>query len=571
VIQGWLALALPRPDRRLSRPAAEAVLAATPGKAGLLHAAALTALGAGDARRAAGLLEQAVRLTPASAILRNDVGVAWLAVGLPSKAAAALRSGLELEPANAALLGNLGLALRALGDASGAGERLAEALAHEPAATTFAVARAELLAASGQLDEAEAMLRELTCGEGAAEARLALGRVLLAMRRWGDAEACFERVLAEAPGDIPALCGLAEVIDDTRLGELEARLRAATPAAAREQLDLERALARLARLRGDVTEEGRRLRRALVLSPGHVETRVDFAKHQLRQGDFAAGWPAFEWRWRQPDSALPSRGLDRPRWLGEPLGGAAILLHAEQGFGSVIQFARFAPMVAAAGGRVTLEVPRPLERLMRSLEGVAEVVAAGEPVPDVTWRCPLMSLPLAFGTELASIPAQVPYLAADAAEAAAWNRRLPSGALRVGLAWSGGPGHYNDRRRSAPIAALEPIWRTPGVALVSLQPRGEPPSPVADVAAELADFAATAALIQALDLVVAVDTAVAHLAGALGKPVWILLPFAAEYRWLAGRDDSPWYPTARLFRQPAPGDWAAVATRVAAELTALAG
>jgi hypothetical protein len=215
-------------------------------------------------------------------------------------------------------------------------------------------------------------------------------------------------------------------------------------------------------------------------------------------------------------------------------------------------------------------VPAELVRLMRSLSGVEKVVARGEPLPAVAWQCPLMSLPLAFNTTLNTIPADVPYLHADREEIQRFTERLPR-KFRIGVAWAGSPGHYNDRRRSMPAEVLEPLADIADAAIISLQLRRGLEKDTftfehIDVSAYLTDFAATAAVIAALDVLVTVDTAVAHLAGALGKPVWILLPYAGEYRWLLDRDDSPWYPTARLFRQPSPGDWESVVRRVGHEL-----
>jgi hypothetical protein len=257
-------------------------------------------------------------------------------------------------------------------------------------------------------------------------------------------------------------------------------------------------------------------------------------------------------------------------WAGEPLHGASILLHAEQGYGDAIQFARYVPLVAAAQGHVILEVRQPLVRLMKSLAGAAEVIATGEPAPRIGWHCPLMSLPFVFRTALDSIPATVPYLSAPQTDINAWSNRLPRATMRVGLVWAGSAAHANDPLRSMPAAVMAPLEKVTGATFVSLQQRvagaGCPPFPCLDAGPELSDFSVTAAAVASLDLVISVDTSVAHLAGALAKPVWILLPFAGEYRWLADREDSPWYPTARLFRQPSPGAWVPVIDRVVREL-----
>jgi hypothetical protein len=250
-----------------------------------------------------------------------------------------------------------------------------------------------------------------------------------------------------------------------------------------------------------------------------------------------------------------------------------VLLHAEQGYGDTIQFCRYAPLVAARGARVVLGVPSALKTLMQSLDGVEEVVAQGSP-PAFDHHCPLLSLPLAFGTELASIPAPRAYLHADPGARARWAARLGArSGLRLGMAWSGSATHTNDANRSIRLEQLEPILHC-AVQAVSLQkdiravdaPALAQRTSIARFGEELKDFADAAALIAELDLVVCADTAVAHLAGALGKPVWILLPYVADWRWLRKRKKSPWYPSARLFRQSVAGDWSDVIDRVTAEL-----
>jgi hypothetical protein len=294
-------------------------------------------------------------------------------------------------------------------------------------------------------------------------------------------------------------------------------------------------------------------------------------------GDLATGFALYEARFEDPRLGTPARSLPWPRWSGvEPLAGQRILLHAEQGLGDTLQFARYAPLVAARGARVVLEVPAPLAGLLRPLDGVSAVIARGNPLPVVDCHCPLGSLPLALGTTLATIPASIPYLHADAVDVAAWQAQPGDRRPRVGLVWAGNRRHRNDRRRSLPLAALAPLARGPW-QLVSLQKdltlddaQRLAGWQAIDAGPRLGDFAATAAALTALDLVVTVDTAVAHLAGALGRPAWVLLPHAPDWRWLLGRADSPWYPTLRLFRQPRPGDWARVVRQVADALVAFA-
>lgn len=302
---------------------------------------------------------------------------------------------------------------------------------------------------------------------------------------------------------------------------------------------------------------------AIALNPDHVGARWNMSLLLLLMGDYAAGWREYEWRWRRP--ATPLRQCPEARWDGRPLDGAAILLHAEQGFGDTIQFLRYVPLVAAQGGRVILEVQPELRSLVQGLDGVASVHGRGDPLPPFDVECPLMSLPLAFGTLLDRVPGAVPYLRPDPAMAARWGERLGDGpGPKVGLVWAGNPLFRGDRSRSPGLRALQPLLDLPDIRFFGLQmgagrrdlPPAGGPSGFVDLGPEIHDFADTAAIMANLDLVVSSCTAPAHLAGSLGVPVWVALPFAPDWRWLLERADSPWYPTARLFRQPAPGDWA---------------
>jgi glutathione S-transferase len=274
------------------------------------------------------------------------------------------------------------------------------------------------------------------------------------------------------------------------------------------------------------------------------------------------------------------RNFTEPLWLGrEPLAGRTILLHAEQGFGDTLQFVRYAKRVSDLGATVLLEVQAPLKRLLSDIEGIAQVLARGEPLPRFDLHCPLMSLPLAFGTALSTIPADIPYLRAPADRVARWHARLGERrSLRVGIAWAGISLHKNNHQRSIALARFAALLAASGIEFVNIQKDITPADAAAlrghanliQIGDELRDFADTAAVISLLDLVVSADTSVVHLAGALGRPVWVLLPFSPDFRWLLGREDSPWYPTARLFRQPRFGDWESVLARVRDELERLA-
>ena len=316
-------------------------------------------------------------------------------------------------------------------------------------------------------------------------------------------------------------------------------------------------------------------RRASERDPAATDPHYNLALTLLLRGKFEEGWREMAWRWQTKTFIRQLQHVAAPEWRGEPLGDKTLFLHDEQGLGDTIQFCRFASL-AGTVAKVVLQVQRPLVRLVEGLPGVAQVIARGDPVPACAAHLPLLGLPAVFGTKLDTIPAPGGYLQAADADVAKWRQRLAGlPGLRVGLVWGGNPRlggtSYDqaDRRRSVSLAQLLPLAEV-GVSLVSLQ-KGDPARQAAgatihDWTAELHDMADTAALVTALDLVISVDTSVAHLAGALGRPVWLLNRYDNDWRWLLGRDDSPWYQSLRQFRQPKPGDWGAVVAAVAAAL-----
>lgn len=315
--------------------------------------------------------------------------------------------------------------------------------------------------------------------------------------------------------------------------------------------------------------------RALNLRPDYPDAHWNRSLASLLLGDFARGWVEYEWRWQVPALRQPVRPFGQPRWRGaEPLAGKTIFIYAEQGLGDTIHFCRYARPLAARGARVVLEVQPVLKTLLAQLEGVQTLIGRGEVPPEFDYECPLLSLPLAFGTDLDSIPAEQHYLVPDQQRVRTWQARLGIGSgMRVGLVWAGNPTLGNDRTRSVSLQMLTRL-AIPDVQLISLQKElrdgdrellAAHPE-ILHLGDELTDFADTAALMASLDLVISVDTAAAHLAGALGRPVWILQRFAPDFRWLLDREDSPWYPSARLFRQPRFGDWDTVIDEVALAL-----
>jgi tetratricopeptide (TPR) repeat protein len=421
----------------------------------------------------------------------------------------------------------------------------------------------------GRFDEALVSYDEgLSLSPGNAELLNRRGVALLELRRPLEALEDFTRVLDGDPDHLDALGNYGNAL--IKLNRPQEALavydRALALAPENAQLLTNRAVA-LRRL--DRPHEAlMSASRALVANPGFAQARFVESVARLTLGDFAAGWCGYEARWKVGLLASQRRNFAAPLWRGdESLAGKTILLHAEQGSGDTIQFARYAPLVAQHGAKkVILEVQHELKPLLSDIAGVDLVIARGAPLPDFDLHCPLLSLPLAFATDQATIPADIPYLTPPDERIAVWRGRLPKGRPLIGLTWSGGLWHDNDLNRSMKLASLAPLLDVAGIAFVSLQhdvrecdlPILQKLPNLFRFEARFGDFADTAAAISFLDAVISVDTAVAHLAGALGKPLLLLLPYAADYRWLRERQDSPWYPTAKLYRQPKFGDWDAV-------------
>jgi tetratricopeptide (TPR) repeat protein len=311
--------------------------------------------------------------------------------------------------------------------------------------------------------------------------------------------------------------------------------------------------------------------RAIALRPDYADAHFLKGLSSLVTGDFERGWIEYEWRRKAPAARITERDFPQPLWLGEDdIAGKTILLHSEQGFGDTIQFCRYAPLVAAYGARVIVEVEEPLRELMTGVAGAAQIIAKGRPLPDFDLQCPLLSLPLAFKTRLETIPSSPSYLRAPGQNLQNWDARLGMERRpKIGLAWAGNAKHVRDRERSIGLGHLLPLLDV-DATFVSLQKEvraadAEMLKKIGGILRfddELKDFSDTAALISRLDLVISVDTSIAHLAGALGKPVWVLLTHAPDWRWLLDRDGSPWYPTAGLFRQDDARAWDEVIARV---------
>ncbi|HEY4302071.1 MAG TPA: tetratricopeptide repeat-containing glycosyltransferase family protein [Candidatus Didemnitutus sp.] len=463
-----------------------------------------------------------------------------------------------------------------------------EAMAEFRSALTLDAGMAEaelnlgiLLEQDGRLDEAF-----VCCGRAAAnlpdrpEGHLALGNILFRQRRLTEAIPAFQRALQCEPGLFAAWLNLgnAQRLANDLGAAQESFAKAASlkPDSAVAFINL----ANVHRAQNRLLDSRAAAERALSLDPTRPEAHLNYAMTLLVAGEMKPAWPHAEFR-----HALKLGGAGRQlpgtQWDGKAsLAGRRILLHGEQGYGDSIQFLRYVPLVAALGATIILEVQTPLRDLVAaSFPEVGVVLSHGEKLPDFEFHCPLPSLPLAFGTELASIPASVPYLCAPPARVERW-RGFFAGqpGLRIGLAWAGNPTHPNDFNRSLSLQALcEALAGISGLRLFSLKKevmetdavRLAGPPTIGNLSPHLHDFADTAALVGQMDLIIAVDTAVAHLAGALGRPVWILLPFSPDWRWLLDRSDSPWYPTARLFRQPCTGDWGTPLANLRAALAEL--
>jgi tetratricopeptide (TPR) repeat protein len=517
----------------------------------------------------------AVLRAPHDPALRLVLGAQLRRMDRLEDASAVLRATIALAPGLASAHHQLGLVLRLLGQPAEAEVALrAACLLHDRAGSALAANDlGSLLGQQGRAAEAVTLFRAaIERDPRFADAYANLCAALSAMGQVEEAVAAGSAAVRLRPDHANAQANLGAVL--AQLGRHE-HAAIACRAAIRLQSGHANAHANLGlalRGLGRFAEAEDSLRQAIRLDPGHRNARTGLAMTLLLQGRLSEGFAAYEDRLSPRPASIPGP----PLWRGEALEGRTILLHAEQGIGDTIQFIRYVPALGRRGaGRVLLAAPPLFGRLLAGLPGLDALLQPGQPTARADVYCPLMSLPHAFGTTLETIPAPVPYLRADAAALARWGERLQDlEGLRVGLAWAGNPQHQNDRNRSIGLAGLAPFWGVPSVRWVSLQVGARkmemdgavPPGALLDLAPELTDLAETAAAMEQLDLIVTVDTAVAHLAGALGRRVWVMLPALPDWRWLLGREDSPWYPTMRLFRQARLGDWSDVVARITAAL-----
>jgi tetratricopeptide (TPR) repeat protein len=522
--------------------------------------------------------DRALTLKPDYAEALYNRGNALLELRRPEDALASYDRALALKPQDAEALNNRGNALRNLKRPEEALASYDRALVLNPNYAEALYSRGDALLGLKRLEDALASYdRALALKPDYAEVLHNRGNALLGLKRPKDALASYDRALALKPDHAEALNNRGNALQELkRLEEALAsydRALALNPDCADALNNRGTVLLGLGRPQDALASYNR----ALALKPDHAMANLNESMCRLQMGDFEKGWSKFEWRW-QYERSESKRNFTQPSWLGkEPLHGKTILLYAEQGFGDTIQFCRYARLVAARGANVVMEVQPLLKSLMAGLEGVGQTLAKGEQLPAFDYHCPLLSLPLAFATRLDTIPPETRYLSSDPTRVSKWQGKLGDKTLpRIGLVWSGSALNRNDHNRSILLADIVKLV-SDQAQFVSLQkevrtedlPILDERKDIRHFGNELEDFADTAALIEHMDVVVTVDTSVAHLAGALGKRVWILLPFNPDWRWLRDRDDSPWYCTARLFRQPAYGDWDSVIQRVSRELQSL--
>ncbi len=505
-------------------------------------------------------------------MLNNRAG-AYLAEGKIQPAIDCFRRVVELCPESSQAHLHLGEAQERLGDLAAAANSYQRAVTLLPDSPAPYCHLARVLYQGGALQSAaELYQRALVLDPARFEIYNGLALVLTNLGNFGAAIEAFRRSLRLNPRSAKTIAGLGYLFECK--GDLISAAEAYRDAIKLDPTlhaaygDLGFVLYGL----GELAEASDCFHRLRALRPDSAEATVNLGIIHLLQGDLSAGWAEFESRWKV--GVGDDRRLVQRRWKGEPLGGERILLYAEQGLGDTLQFVRYVPLVAARGGQVVLEVQPQLGRLLSGTDGAAHVMSRGETLPEFAWQCSLLSLPLAFGTELNTIPARVPYVYPDLTQVEAWQQRLQGNTRRIGLAWGGNPSHHRDRLRSIPLEQLVPLMNVAGTTFYSLQlgPGSEqvkqmpPDVRLIDLAAELKDFADTAAIVANLNLVISVDSSVAHLAGAMGKPVWILLNKGCDWRWFLEREDSPWYPTARLFRQTTAGGWQEVVKLIELEL-----
>jgi tetratricopeptide (TPR) repeat protein/GR25 family glycosyltransferase involved in LPS biosynthesis/ADP-heptose:LPS heptosyltransferase len=589
------------------------ILAAQPDHLDATHLLGLIRHQQGRDLEALELIGSVLKRIPDSAPALANQGAVLHRLGRREEAVASYDRALALRPDDAKALCNRGLALHELGRLDEAQASYEQAIAAAPNGAEAYVRLGNAQHAKGRLDQAAVSWEKgVALNPNLAEIHNDLGNAFNALGRSDEAQASYRRALTVRPNYAAAWTNLGTVLGDK--GEIDAaidahrRAIALAPTLAEAHANLVVALNRKGETReaiavaksalsiapnfaptqfalgyalkeqGDIDRAIAAYRRALELQPDFPEGHFNLAFALLLKRHDPEGWREYEWRWKGGVKGKVPRGLPGPQWQGEDLAGKAILLYAEQGRGDTLQFARFIPELAARGGKVFFEAPRTLVALLRSSGFAESIVCTGEGLPQYDFHLPLLSAPAVLGTTSETIPATIPYLAADPMRVARWRARLGEDGFRIGVAWQGEPNAKIDLGRSFPLRALAPIAALPGLRLISLQ-KHHGLEQIADLPHDLHvetlepdfdegpdAFLDTAAVMMNLDLIITSDTAVAHLAGALGRPVWIVLKRVPDWRWMLDREDSPWYPTARLFRQREAADWDGVFAIISKEL-----
>lgn len=548
-----------------------------------LHLAGIAATQKEDYQLAVEYFSKAVKMNPNHPAAHSNLGLALQTLNRHEEAIVNFQQALRIEPQNTAALYNCGNAWRALKLYELALECYESLLQITPDDTDALFYAADVLFKLERLEEAlNVYQRVLTDNPANANVLNNIGIIFQRLKHYQEAANYFDRALRIAPDYVSALFNRGNVL--RQMNRPQDALR-----------DYDQVLLAMPGHHEVLNNKGNALRtlnhldeaiasyaQALQTLPNYADAHWNASLCHLLAGDFKQGWAHFEWRWASELKA-EARHFSEPVWNGkEALKGKTILLHAEQGYGDTLHFSRYARLVQALGAKVLLEVQPRLISVLTGLDGVDVLIARGADLPGFDYHCPLLSLPKLFATDAQTIPADIPYVFAKPAQIDQWRASLyPSSKPRVGIVWSGSPSHQNDHNRSIPLSHFVEI-----IELETLQPEIqfyalqaalqnedrlllEQHSHITLLETPIEDFSDTAALIDLMDVVITVDTAVAHLAGAMGKPVWILLPYSPDWRWQLNRNDSPWYPTARLFRQAAIGDWSSVLREVKLALQSL--
>jgi tetratricopeptide (TPR) repeat protein len=519
---------------------------------------------AGRQEEAIEILRRALALRPNSAPTHHNLGNALVRLNRLDEAMAAYGTALELRPDYPEVLSSLSGILCQKGSIDEAMELARRTLAIQPDSSVAWFNLGRALQKLNRLPESvDALRRALAINPQFHQAHSELGTVLGQLKAHEDAIDAFSRSL-QILDSVEVRYNLATALFESgRLEEAIGEYQKAESQGFRDPR-LYNNLGAIYRQLGQNDKAMEFFRRALSGAEELPLAKFNIAMMHLLRGEFRQGWAGYETRWAARSIPIPARYGQLGIWTGDDLAGRRILLDCEQGYGDAIQFARYIPVISAMGGKPILTAQPVLRRLLQTVPCLEGIVCPPEPLPPFDVQCPLMSLPHVLGTTLQTIPANVPYVFADPELVERWRQRIRRDErIKVGLCWWGNPTHTDDRTRSFSLEVLGPLGDVPGVWYCSLQ-KGDAARQaagesaglrMADWTADLSDFADTAALVANLDLVISCDTAVAHLAGAMGKPVWLLLPFAADWRWMENRHDSPWYPTMRIFRQTKRGDW----------------